>query len=108
MQTKELDTQPAYNGWWAARDARMRSYACESTYSEEQKLKASRVKGALDLVYSAREIHVNYREKFISIKVEKPVVRDRKNLKLLEEDWTQDGITRRDTAQGIIYRIPRL
>lgn len=107
MHTKELDTLPATNKWWARQDARMTDLKWQSTYSEQQKLKASRMRGCLDLVYGSRAIHVNFRQRFIAIKVEGAVVRDRKNLELLRQDWAQQGIVGRETAQGVIYRIPR-
>lgn len=107
MQYKYLETESAPNKWYARRDARMTDLKWESTYSEQQKLKASRMRGCLGLVYGHREIHVNYRKGFIAIKVDRPVVRDRKNLALLEADWEREGITSRGTAQAMIYRIPR-
>ena len=107
MKTRELDTQPASNKWWAKKDANLLNLRWESTYSESQKLKASRVRGCLDLVYGSRGVHINFREKWIAVKVDRPVIRDRKNLIALENDWESQGILRRDTPQGIIYRIPR-
>jgi allophanate hydrolase subunit 1 len=107
MYSRDLDTQPATNRWWANRDANRVNLRWEPTYSEAQRVKASQMRGCLDLVYGNRAIHVNYRERFISIKVDRAVVRDRTNLRLLEADWAREGIERRQTAQGIIYRIPR-
>ena len=107
MNSKELDTKPASNAWWAARDARMRNIAMSSHYSEHQKLQASRMAGALDLVYTNRDIHVNYRQQFITVKVDGARVKDRRNLDLLEADWAELGIKKRVTDQGVIYRIPR-
>ena len=46
-------------------------------------------------------------ERFVAIKVDRAVVRDRGMLRTLESDWAAEGIERRQTAQGIIYRIPR-
>jgi len=107
MNTRDLDTQPATNRWWAAKDANRLNLRWEPTYSEQQKIKASRMRGCLDLVYGNRGVHVNFREKWIAVKVDRAIVRDRVNLRLLETDWAQEGIERRDTAQGVIYRIPR-
>ena len=62
----------------------------------------------LDLVYSAREIYVTYRKKFINVKVEAGLVRDRRQLAVLEQDFERRGITKLVSAQGIIYRIPKV
>ena len=108
MNVRELDTLSAPNKWFAARDARMRNYAMSSLYNEVEKLKAQRIKMGLELVYNSKEIHVNYRAKFIAIKIDNPAVKDRKNLRLLESDYDKQGIVKRKTAQGIIYRIPKV
>lgn len=108
MQANELDTKSAPTAWYAARDARMRNFAMSSNYSEAQKVQAERMKLGLEMVYSAKGIHVNFRLKFITLKLENPTVRDRKNLALLEQDYEKAGITKQVSAQGIIYRIKRV
>jgi hypothetical protein len=107
MQAKELDNIRAPVAWYAARDARMRSFAMSTKYSEAQKVQAERMKLGLEMVYSARDIHINFRLKFITLKLENPTVRDRKTLALLEQDYEKAGITKQVSAQGIIYRIKR-
>ena len=108
MQERDLETKSAgYFAYAAARDAAQRSYAASTSYSEQQKVAAERMKLALELMYSAKNFHINFRNKFIAIKVDSPIVLDRKNLVLMESDWTKSGVTKRTTAQGIIYRIPK-
>jgi hypothetical protein len=108
MKAKELDTQPAgYYAYAAVRDARMRNFAMSSKYNEAQKVQAERMKLGLEMVYSARGFYINYRAKFIAIKIENPQVRDRKNLKLLEQDYENAGISKEITPQGVIYRIKK-
>ena len=107
MLANELDTKAAPTAGFAARDARMRNFAMSTNYSEAQKIQAERMKLGLEMVYSAKEIHVNFRLKFITIKLESPLVRDRKTLALLEQDYERAGITKQISAQGIIYRIKR-
>lgn len=107
MYSRDLDSRPAPNAWWARKDANLLNLKWESTYSERQKLKASQMRGCLELCYGYRDTHINYRERFIAVKIDRPVVRDRSMLSLLEKDWTAQGIERRTTAQGVIYRIPR-
>lgn len=109
MKLKDLDTPAAGRyAFYAARDARMKSYAAESTYSEAQKVQAARMKLALEMCYATEAVHVNYRAKFIALKVENPQVRDRKVLKAFESDWEALGIVGVATNQGIIYRIPKV
>lgn len=109
METKELDTRSAGKfAWFAARDARMRSYENSCSYTEAEKNRAERMRMGLSLVYGAREFHIEYRKKFISLKIDHPVVRDRKSLALLESDYTALGIVKRVTNQGITYRIPKI
>lgn len=108
MKQQELDTPSAGQYAWAAsQNARMRAIALWSHYTNAERTRAERMRLALELVYAARGFHVNPREKFISIKVDKPTIRDRKSLKLLEADWESQGIVKIATAQGITYRVAK-
>ena len=107
MFARELDTAPAYCGWLAAQDARIKSYAQSTTYSEPQKVAAEAMRMVLDIVYAHDGIHVNYRQKWITVKVSRARVRDRHALTLLEQDYDQRGYSKAVTGQGVIYRIPR-
>jgi hypothetical protein len=107
MQSRELENQAASNRWWAARDARMRSIAMASTWSQSKLVQAESMKQVLPLVYACREVYVNPRQKFITIKVEQARVLDKKNLALLEQEWEEKGVLKRVSDQGVIYRIPR-
>jgi hypothetical protein len=107
MQAKDLDTQKAITPWFAARDARMRSIANQSTFSQAQQVAADRMALVMPMVYSNNGIHINYRQRFIAIKIDGAKVKDRKTLKALEQDWDKAGYIKRETAQGVIYRIPK-
>jgi hypothetical protein len=109
MKEKELDTQSAgYYAYAAARDARMRATAMWSHYTDAERTRAERMKLGLELCYSAKGIYINPRNKFIAIKVDKPSVKDRKNLALLEQDYEAQGITKVLTNQGVTYRIAKV
>ena len=108
METKELEYKNAGQfAWFAARDARMRSFANSTLYTEAEKNRAERMRMGLTLVYGGKEFHIEYRKKFISVKIDKPVVRDRKTLALLESDYNLIGVVKRVTNQGVTYRIPK-
>ncbi len=108
MLQKELETTKSPNSWWATQDARMKSIANASRYSEAQKVEAERIKLGADMVYYNKDIHINYRQKFITIKVDDARVKDLKQLNFLEEEWTQKGYSKAITNQGVIYRIPKV
>jgi len=108
MQTKELDTKNAgFYAFAAAQNARMRAAAMWSHYTQAQRIQAERIKLGLELCYSAKGFYINPRNKFITIKIDNPTVRDRKNLAILEADYAKQGITKIATAQGISYRIAK-
>jgi hypothetical protein len=107
MLTSTLDTKEATNAFFAARDARMRNYAMSSTYSDKERLRAEQVKLGLECVYRVTEVHINYRQKFIAVKLSNAIVRDRASVADLEALYALEGIVKRETAQGTIYRIPR-
>jgi hypothetical protein len=109
METRELETRNAGQfAWFAARDARMRSYANSSLYTEAEKNRAERMRMGLMMVYDGREFHVEYRKSFISVKIERASVRDRKSLALLEADYEKLDVVKRITGQGVTYRIPKI
>ena len=107
MKSRDLENTSAPNPWWAARDARMRAIVMASTWSQAKLIQAESIKQVIPLVYSCREVYVNPRQKFITIKIENARVKDRPNLDLLEQEWEAKGIKKCESAQGVIYRVPR-
>ena len=106
MFEKETEHQGAGNfAWFAARDARIKSYANSTNYSEAQKVKAERIKLGLEMVYSCNEVSITYCKKWIRVKVHNGIVKDKKNLALLEQDWANENVTKVFTNQGIIYHV---
>jgi hypothetical protein len=109
MLEKNLETKSAgFYAYAAARDARMKSYAASTFYSEKEKIAAERVRLALELVYKSSEVFVTYRKKFVSIKLNKPFVRNRTDLVSLEQEFEKRGYIKATTEQGITYRIPKI
>jgi hypothetical protein len=105
MKTSVLDTQESTNKRWAAQDARMRNIVNASHYSEQTKIRTERMKFALELCYKAKNIYVAFGKKGVSIKVDNAWVKDNVNLALLEQDWEAQGVTKKVSAQGVIYRL---
>ena len=106
MKEQEKDYKSAGQwAWFAERDARMRSAVNSTTFSDAQKIKAERVKLALEMVYRAEKVYIEYRKKFISVKVHKAEVKDRKGLALLDMCYQNEGLEKVKTAQGVTYRI---
>lgn len=106
MQERESEHKSAGQfAWFAARDARMKSLVNASRFSESQKLKAERMKLALEMVYSCEEVSITNCKKWIRVKVHNAIVRNKKDLALLEKDWTTEGITKVNTNQGVIYHV---
>jgi hypothetical protein len=108
MKSTDLETQSAgYYAYAAARNARMTSAINASHFSEAQKIQAERMRLALEMVYSGT-VHVNFRKKQITLKVDRPMVRDRRELALLEQDWEARGVIKRVSEQGINYKIAKV
>jgi len=91
--------------WFAERDARMRSAVNSSLFTDAQKIRAERVKLGLEMVFSAEKVYIEFRKGFISVKVNKPEVRDRKGLALLEMCYKNEGFEKCKTSQGFTYRL---
>lgn len=106
IETKETDHVDAGRyKFFAARDAAFKSAINKTRFDDQQKLRAERVKLALELVYSYQALTLDYTKKHIRVKVSKPNIKDRKNLRQLENDWADQGIIKVFTNQGIIYRV---
>jgi hypothetical protein len=105
MQATQIKTEEAPNKWWAAKDASMRNYANSTHYTLHQRTAAERMKIALEMVYSAKNVYIAYGKKGISLKVDGALVRDRKELGFLEEGWAAAGIAKKVSKQGVIYRL---
>ena len=91
--------------WFAARDAKMRSAVNASRFTDRQKLRAEQIKLALELVYSYKELTLDFTKRHIRVKVSKPNIKNRKVLRECENDWANEGIVKVLTSQGIIYRV---
>ncbi len=104
MKTTEKETRTAPCAWWAAQDARMKSIANKSKWPESVHLQVDKMVVALSCLYAGK-IYEAYNPKRVSIKIDKPVVKDRQWLKLMEEEWELRGITKTITTKGILYRV---
>jgi hypothetical protein len=108
MKSLDSDTKSAGMFAWAAmRDARMRNEAGKSKFTLKEQVRAERMKQGLGLVYHCKEIHINYRQKFIAVKIDAAHISDRHNLALLESDYEEEGVVKLVTDQGVTYRIPK-
>lgn len=101
---RSIDRKTAPYPWAAAINARMRNIANETHYTHAQRTQCIRMYDALEGVYSCKGIHLNYRKRFVAIKVDGVYTFDRKALRLLEASWGND-VEKIVTAQGFIYRI---
>ena len=106
MFESEKEYKPAGQwAWFAERDARMRSAVNSSLFTDAQKIRAERVKLGLEMVYNGEKFYIEFRKGFISVKVNKPEVRDRKGLALLEMCYKNEGFEKCKTSQGFTYRL---
>ena len=85
MQTHTSETKDAgFYAYAAMRDARMRNEAMKSTYTDAQRVRAERMRMGLACVYSSKEVHINYRKKFIAVKLSNAIVINRASVNDLE------------------------
>ena len=109
MKAQYLDNENAgKNAWFARRDADRTNQERAATYNWVQRSDAQRAVDLLDLAYAYSEIFINYRQKFISIKIEQPRVRNGVTRAEVESILAEKGVSKIKTAQGITYRILRV
>lgn len=106
MRTQELETRDAGRfAWFAQRDASLRSAVNSSLYTDQQKLRAQRLRVALEMCVRAEGIYLEYRKRFITVKVNRPLHINRRDLAILENGWEQEGIAKVVSNQGFTYRL---
>ena len=106
MQAQHIDTKEANNKRFAIYDRRMRNIANATHYTEAQRIRAERMRMALTLCYGGIVYTPSYGTTGISIKVV-GLVADKQALKSLEADWEAQGVVKKESAQGIIYRFKK-
>jgi hypothetical protein len=104
MQTVFKETKEAQVKWWAAQDAQLRNSVNKTQWPQEIQLRVQRMLSVLDILYAGR-IYEAYGKKRVAIKIDRPQVKDPKWLAMLEEEWTQQGVTKTLTPQGILYKV---
>lgn len=108
MQATKIDSKSAMNFAWAASaSARMNSYANSSSYTSEQRVEVDRAKLLVEMCHSGA-VYVNYRKKFVAIKVENGYITDSNMLKQTEEMFEQRGYTKTVTPHAVIYRVNKV
>ena len=106
MLTHQIETRPAVTPrWWAVLDARARNERNMSLWSEHQRARAAQVQVLCQLYYHARGFYISYGRLGISVKVDGARVRDQKGLDQFEQSLQAQGICKKVSAQGVIYRL---
>ena len=108
MQAKELETKDAgAYAWFAAQDARTKSYAASTHYTAQQRLVAERAKNTLQMFYNSRVV-LNYRKTQVSIKVFSTSPANPRAIRDLEQDWEARGwLKKTNPRRETIYTIPK-
>lgn len=106
---KQYNTQAAddNNKRGAALNAYFRNREMAGTYTREQQCLAQRALDILDTAYSYAESYINYRKKFIAVKIERATKRDRSMAQEAVSILEDKGYSVVSTPQGIVVRIPR-
>lgn len=91
----------------AALNAYFRNRELACTYTREQQCLAQRALDLLDTAYAYADSYINYRKKFIAVKIEGAMRRDRKLAAEAVSILEDKGYQVVSTAQGIVVRIPR-
>jgi hypothetical protein len=91
----------------AALNAYFRNREMACTYTREQQCLAQRALDLLDTAYAYAESYINYRKKFIAVKIEGAIKRDKTMAREAVSILEGKGYEVVATPQGIVVRIPR-
>jgi hypothetical protein len=107
-EMKQLNTAAADdNKRGAALNAYFRNREMACTYTREQQCLAQRTLDILDTAFAYAESYINYRKKFIAVKISGAIKRDRKMAAEAISIFEDKGYDVVSTPQGIVVRIPR-
>jgi hypothetical protein len=105
---KQLNTVGAEdNARGAALNAYFRNREMACTYTREQQCLAQRALDILDTAYAYANSYINYRKKFIAVKIAGQISRDRRISKQAISILEDKGYEVVTTPQGLVVRIPR-
>ena len=106
ITTAVLSTKESTVPFWAIQDRRMNNIKNKTRYTQRQITRAIRLQDALRLFYKGTFYdEPSYGTTGISIKVGNPTVIDNPGLAAYEKLLEAEGITRKVSAQGVLYRI---
>ncbi len=105
MKAVDLDSKASMYPAFAAARARMENAVNSTHFTFEERHYAIVARDLLDEAYAFNEIYINYRKTCISIKMDNPIVRDRKMAKELDDIFEDRGIVKIHTPQGLLFRI---
>jgi hypothetical protein len=91
----------------AALNAHFRNREMAGTYTLSQQCLAQRALDLLDTAYAYANSYINYRKKFMAVKIEGAIKRDKKLAAEAVSILEERGYEVVATAQGIVVRIPR-
>ncbi len=91
----------------AALNAYYRNRDMAATYTLSQQCLAQRALDLLDTAYAYAESYINYRKKFIAVKIAGCIRRDKALAKEAVSILEEKGYTVVSTPQGIVVRIPK-
>jgi hypothetical protein len=105
---KQLNTVSAEdNAYKAALNAHYRNREMACTYTREQQCLAQRALDILDTAFAYANSYINYRKKFIAVKIAGQIARDKTVSKQAVSILEEKGYSVVRTPQGIVVRIPR-
>lgn len=106
--TSEIDNENVVQDRvFAAADARRRNALYEVQYTAKQRAFAEAFKDQVANAFIRSKVYLNYRERFMAIKVDRPSVRDRISsaVAAVEDFCAKNGITVHRTAGALVFRI---
>ena len=104
-QLKYRDAEDNKRG--AALNAYYRNREMACTYTREQQCLAQRALDLLDTAYAYANSYINYRKRFIAVKLEGALRKDKNMAREAVSILEARGYEVVSTAQGIVVRIPR-
>ncbi len=107
LEVKQINTETSRRPWFVKNDVERLNAKWGPTYTARQRSAAQQALDLLDSAYHYQGAYINYRKKFIAVKLDRPIKRNRLYAATADAHFADKGYSKVVSPQGFVVRIPR-
>ena len=107
LEVKQINTDVSRRPWFVKQDVERLNAKWSATYTPKQRSAAQQALDLLDTAYHYQGAYINYRKKFIAVKLDRPIKRNKLYAATADAHFADKGYSKVVSPQGFVVRIPR-